>query len=78
MKVIKEKTGGGTMLRVGIIMLLTLLGTGSLRSAEIKPDWQMEWKKTVEAAKKKARLMFTSPAGVQFSMQVNFRSVILR
>jgi hypothetical protein len=39
------------MLRVGLIILLTILGTGSVKSAEIQPAWQMEWEKTVEEAR---------------------------
>jgi hypothetical protein len=34
----------------------TALGTGSVKSAEIKPAWQTEWEKTVEAAKKEGQV----------------------
>ena len=44
------------MLRVGVIILLTILGTGSVRSAEVNPAGQMEWEKTVEAAKKEGQV----------------------
>jgi len=44
------------MLRVGLIILRTILGTGSVESADIKPAWQTEWEKTMEAAKKEGQV----------------------
>jgi len=44
------------MLRVGLMILLTIPVTGSVRSAEINPAWQTKWEKTVEAAKKEGQV----------------------
>lgn len=53
------KMGRVAALCIALLSLQILLEVGSVRAGEAKPSWQVEWEKTVEAAKKEGQVNAT-------------------
>ena len=53
--------------RALIVVLASLLwlNAGAIQAAEPKPAWQLEWEKTLEAAKKEGKLVAALPASAE-------------
>jgi iron(III) transport system substrate-binding protein len=59
-----------TLFGAGLLMLLALPCSFELNAGEAKPAWQVEWEKTLEAAKKEGKRVAAIPASAELRKRI--------